>query len=356
MATTVAPSRVARPIEAYGRQKGWGWPQYLASAGVLFLVWETWTLVAWLADGPHFITKYRDTRGLDWWAARGFEVVAVVGATLALAWVIRGCFRARKLTFDAMFCIAALNTWWANDSFNFVLPIYNFSSNWTAVNSPCGNMPFVINPDCGRMANPIVFFVPFWAGLLVLSAALMGALLRPIRSRWPDLSKAKLVLLCFAIGIGFDVALEFSAIAMGLWTYFSPDNFSIVINGGGGNRYALSELISGGIWWSLVCMVRVFKDDKGLSFVERGLSHLSHRRQVLTTQLALIGFINLTVWTVATLPLVAYGPYMDPIKPLPRHLVNDICNTPGVEHTRYGTCPGTPGFRMPMRTLSGESP
>jgi hypothetical protein len=41
----------------------------------------------------------------------------------------------------------------------------------------------------------------------------------------------------------------------------------------------------------------------------------------------------------------------------PSHLVNDVCNAPGITGTRYGTCPGDPGFRMPGRhSLPGRSP
>jgi hypothetical protein len=50
------------------------------------------------------------------------------------------------------------------------------------------------------------------------------------------------------------------------------------------------------------------------------------------------------------------GLYADPYPSMPKSFVNGMCDTPGAGPlvrggTRYGPCPGAPGFRMPVRTL-----
>jgi len=42
-------------------------------------------------------------------------------------------------------------------------------------------------------------------------------------------------------------------------------------------------------------------------------------------------------------------------KEFPRELVNDMCDVGQTTGTRYGPCPGTPGFRMPV-SLPGPAP
>jgi hypothetical protein len=50
--------------------------------------------------------------------------------------------------------------------------------------------------------------------------------------------------------------------------------------------------------------------------------------------------------------VIATGPYEEPWPKLPRDLVGNICDAPGITGTAYGPCPGSPGFRMPGRTTS----
>ena len=39
----------------------------------------------------------------------------------------------------------------------------------------------------------------------------------------------------------------------------------------------------------------------------------------------------------------------------PRHLVNGLCDVGDTTGTRYGPCPGSPGFKVPL-TLPGPAP
>ena len=55
---------------------------------------------------------------------------------------------------------------------------------------------------------------------------------------------------------------------------------------------------------------------------------------------------------------VILSPYVTFKGKLPAYIINGVCDAPGVHGTRYGACPGSPGFRMPGRTthLPGRSP
>ena len=73
--------------------------------------------------------------------------------------------------------------------------------------------------------------------------------------------------------------------------------------------------------------------------------------------LALYAVMQFIVWIPASVPDFAYGPYQSAWPKIPAYLLNDVCNAPGVTGTRYGTCPGDPGFRLPGRhSLPGHSP
>jgi hypothetical protein len=186
-------------------------------------------------------------------------------------------------------------------------------------------------------------------------AMVMGALVRWIRKHWPNTRTVTLVAIVLLAGVKLDLLLELPAVALGLWTYVSPAHMSIPL--GGGFRYSLTELFAGGVFFGGLAAVRIFKDDKGQAFVERGMEHLHPRTRKAVTMLALYGVCQVAVWFVASVPTMLYGPYERGWPNLPKYVVNNICDAPGIHGTRYGPCPGASGYQMPGRhSLPGESP
>ncbi len=333
----------------------WGWAQYLALFAVPVLFWEIWTVVAWLADNPHEITQYQTPGSTDWWAATSLEAIAIVAAVPVLIYVIRGCIRARGMTLDSMFCLAGLTICWCDLGCNFFQPTFLTSSNFVNLNNMCGHMPLVVNPDCGRVPDPFLFLFPLEAFGLLGIAIVAERPIRWVRTRWPGISTAKLLLLLVLSGLVIDLALEPVCISLGLWSYTAPSWLSL--NVGTGLRFAYPEALAGALFFSLPAAVRVFRDDSGRTLVERNLEHYSPRRQRVIIFLALYAVMQFIVWIPASVPDFAYGPYQSAWPKIPAYLLNDVCNAPGVTGTRYGTCPGDPGFRLPGRhSLPGHSP
>ena len=333
----------------------WSCPQYLALLGVPVLAWEAWTVVAWLSDHPHVIRQFRDTNSTSWYGAHALEAVSVAVAIAVAIYVIRGCIRARRLTFDAMFCIAGLSMVWGDLGLNFFQPTFLYSSNFVNLNGMIGHMPLVVNPDGGRFADPILFSGTIEAFGLLGLAVVMDRPIHWARNRWPGISAAKLLGLILLAGLIVDIPLELIAIRLGLWTYTAPSWMSLPL--GGGLRYSASELVAGPCFFALPIAIRAFKDDSGRTFVERGVQHLPPRRQKAVALLALYFTFQFIMWIPNNVPDIAYGPYESQWPKLPRHLVANVCDAPGIHGTRYGPCPGSPGYRMPVRgSLAGHSP
>jgi hypothetical protein len=73
--------------------------------------------------------------------------------------------------------------------------------------------------------------------------------------------------------------------------------------------------------------------------------------------LAMYSVFQLGGGGVANLPMLS-GPYSPKWEKMPAYVVNGVCDAPGFRGTRYGPCPGSPGYRMPMREthIASESP
>src|SRR5207244_1738336 len=114
-----------------------------------------------------------------------------------------------------------------------------------------------------------------------------------------------------------------------------------------------SELVAGAILLFGLAAVRYARDDAGRTIVERGLEQTPPRRARLIAALALCGFLQLLLLFDAAVVNIT-GLYASPYPRLPDHLVNGLCDTPASSSTRYGPCPGSPDFRMPVRSLAGQ--
>ena len=118
-------------------------------------------------------------------------------------------------------------------------------------------------------------------------------------------------------------------------------------------------MVPAGFAFATFGALRFFKDDKGLEFTERGLDKLSPGKQTLVSTLALIAVLHI-VWLASTSLQAIVGFYADPYKPLPKYLINDMCDAPvlgggQVTGTRYGPCPEQ-GLEFPIRFLPGQAP
>lgn len=350
-----SPIRLEGVAPPASRARRWGWPQYLAVVGVAFLIWNGWTLVAWLADGPRQVTEFRDPHSVSWWAAHILEGSLVVASIPVVVLLIRGCRRERRfLTFDVMFCLCCSMILWGDVGINVFQPVYVSSSNFVNLTGPCGHMPFVVNPDCGRVPDAILMFFLLETFMLLAFSKGFARLVARWRSRRPDLTNPQLFLRM--IGVAAIASLgEIVAIGLGLWTYTGPRWMSI--SPGSGGNYHFIILIETSVFFAAVAAIYVFRNDRGETIVERGLDGYPPRRRRAITCLALYAAVQLLLWGPGSTPMAIASFFQDGWRKMPAHLLNDVCDAPGVTGTRYGPCPGSPGYQMPGRhSLPGESP
>jgi hypothetical protein len=337
------PRPVAKHTPASGSRRTWSPAQYLALSAVPLLAYQAWTLVGWIAAGPHQVTAYRSYGSTSWYAARTIEVVLVLAVSVILVRVARECRAQRRLTFDAMLFVGLLLTVFWDTVVNFAEPLWFYSSNWLNLNEWWGHAPFVINPGAGRGPFPILalgLLYPFF----VFDAMIICAVMRRAQRRWPEISRARLVAVAFVPASLIGAILSLIMILPHLWG--GPGMPLSML--GGDHRWSVGEFLYIGLWSTTLASLRFFVNDRGERLTERGLEHLPARRRTALALLATIAVCNLSV-IVWSSPLVLTGFKATRYPNYPRSLSNVVCDTPGLHGSTYGPCPGSRGFRVPLR-------
>jgi len=149
-----------------------------------------------------------------------------------------------------------------------------------------------------------------------------------------------------------DMALEIPPIAPHLWSYPGLPN-ALSIFGYSSAKLPLPEVVAFGVVIGGFAAVRFAKNDRGETILERGAhSTMPERRRRAVTLLALVGLMNAGILLLNG-GLAFFGLYATKYNPLPASVVNGMCGA----GTRYGACPGDPGYRMPLRgSLPGPKP
>ena len=342
---TAISSSAPELAESSAVRRGWRPVQYLALAGVALVVLQLWTWASWLAAGPHQVTRWRDPGDPSWYAARVYEVLMVVCALGVGAHVLRGCRRERRFTLDAMMVIGGASTLFWDPMVNWLQPNFMYSCQWLNLNTWVANVPGIPNPDAGAMPQPVFIMLIYPFGL-VLFAMGLTRLMAWMQSHWPRLSTFQLVALtCLAAG-AVCIALEGPMFLLHLWALpGAPARLALFDDS---HRFAYAEYLTTTLVFGLLGVLRYFRDDRGHSLVERNLDHLPPRRRTATSVFATVAYMNGTL-ILLILCQVPTGMHAAPYpRDYPAHLVNGLCNAGPFQHTRYGPCPGSPGFRISL--------
>lgn len=360
----VSDPRLVQATESHPAEltkKPWGVVQWLAVFAVPILILEGYTVIAWLANHPHQVTEFREPgRPLAWWGARIGEGAVIIIALIVLTLVVRGCRRKKQIfTFDVMFCICGFSMLWGAGGLNFFQPVFVYNSYFVNLTDSCGNIPAVVNPDCGRLPFPVLFFaLLFTFGLLGIAMLIEAVVIRPARRRWPNLSAAKTLGLILLSSAVISLAEPLFIIPMHIWTYPGAP-WAIQLGSDPAWRWPPFPE-----WFVFIgfagfpAAIRIMRDSAGRTLVERGVNQYSPKVRKTVMFLALYTLIQTVLWVPGTMPDWLLGFRTEEWAPLPTYVNNGLCDQPGViEGTRYGPCPGSPEYRMPVQgSLPGESP
>lgn len=336
-AERVAPPAAAATPRAGDASMGRLW----VAIGALWLALMAWVWGGWIVSGDFKANKLGSSV-----APHSYKVfihsveVFAVAVTLWILWrfVLSGRLRTGSLTFDGLFFLACWTLFfqepwinWTSYQFMYSTVGINFGS-WTS------HIPLWSSPNSQLVPVPIVWAGTAYLWLVAIPAYAGSRLMSALRARHPGIGFFRLIGTTFAAYVVFDLILETVIVRTQLFSYASTVP-SLTLFAGHKYQFPLYETVS---WCStylgLAC-IHHFRDDRGRTFVERGIDALriGGRRRTFARWLAVMGACQLVMLFTYNIPYAYWGLRAGPT---PKSLVDATWRNGGVcgPGTRYA-CP-----------------
>ncbi len=230
--------------------------------------------------------------------------------------IVRPWRRERRITTDGMLLV----------SFGLLFfqdPLLNYFNTWSTYNTWLWNMGSWVQHVPGwmswgepgaMMAEPILMNAPGYSYGVLLCTILGCAVMRKAKARWPNINNIQLIGVLIVFTFFFDLVMEgMFLMPMGLFTYPGAIQ-SFSINAGTYYQWPLYE----GLMWGGVqagfCSLRFFTDDRGRTFVERGLERVQggYVKQQFVRFLSIFAACSMFFFVFYNLPAQWFAMHADP--------------------------------------------
>ena len=277
-------------------------------------VWASWVLSPYFTRvpaGPSDPPVFMKTILVIWTG------VIMLGLPVGIYYfLVRPWRREKRITTDGMLLVAC-------GLMFFQDPLLNYFNTWSTYNTWMWNMgSWVQNVpgwmsygEPGRMmAEPLLMNAPGYSYGVLLCTILGCWVMSKAKARWPNISTMGLIGVLVIWTFFFDLVMEgLFLMPMGLFTYPGAIQ-SLSINAGTYYQWPIYEgLMWGGVQAGL-CSLRFFTDDRGRTFVERGLDQVQGGfvKQQITRFLAIFAAVSMFFFVCYNLPAQWFAMHADP--------------------------------------------
>jgi hypothetical protein len=273
--------------------------QWWAGFGAVMFLFVAYLMVRWVT-GPNFervpVGPSEPPAAMKAVLDAGQILLSITALATVYWFLIRPWRQGRGLSTDGVLVLCFASVWWID-------PVGNYFGHWIVYNSYLPNRGSWVAevPGWNSFAAPGATTVepfPFLPGMYITLFFLMTVLVSKImgwmRRRWPHWSSTRIVLTAFVAGFVLDIPIEaFGFMPLGFWE-FPGAGQHLVIFPDSYHSFPLHLAALASALWTGFGALRFFRNDRGETVAERGLSELKLGigRQNIVRYLAMFGAAN----------------------------------------------------------------
>jgi len=270
-----------------------------AALGAAFVIFQLYIYFKWITgpyfkpvpSGPTEVPMFMQVMVWIW----------IPGGILGMLWclhrfLIKPWRRDGRPSRDGLFVVGWISVYWQDPLVSY----FNNQFTWSAIVPNMGGWTAEVpgwqapSSPGATMVEPVPFNLPLYVYALFTVCMLCNLIMRKTRERFPTIGTLGLIAVAWAFMALFDLFMEVSWGVMGFYSYPGARHDFSVFHGHY-YQFPLYEPILWGACWAGVACLRYFRNDKGETLAERGLSRLtvSNRAKTVLRFLGVIAACNL---------------------------------------------------------------
>ena len=252
-----------------------------ASIGALILGFEAYVLIRWVT-GPYFKRVPAGPTPVPEAMKIAMIALAAVGIPLAGGfvwnWLVRPWRRNGRVTPEGLLVLYALTFEWFWDPFlNYFNAYFTYNNYLPNMGSWVSDIPGWQSIAAGTpghtMAYPLEFVIPGYIVIMFGGCVLSAAFMRRIRARYSVMSNVSLVALTYLCITATWFVVDAACLRSGVWCFHAAVPSETLWYG---HYYQLPiyDVVFCGFWFTGIGALLHFRNDKGETLVERGVTDL----------------------------------------------------------------------------------
>jgi Spirocyclase AveC-like len=312
--------------------------KWWAGIGFIIIGVMVWTLWQWISS-PYFRPAPLGKDPIPDWTLMLIRITDIFCLFFSLYFlyyfIIKPWRKQGELTWDGMLALVFVTEWVLDPICNYFNFTFSYNAYFTNMGSWATFLPGWQSPGMENFPEPLFLMggiYLWWTTYNVLAACWA---MEKCRVWLPKSSIVVHVLIAYLVIVVLDLILEIPACHTGLFAY-SGVTSSVSFFAGQTYQFPLYETICMNWNYIVIALLRQYRNDKGESLVERGVSSLSLPKPAKKFMrfLALAGFINTCYFVTYFLPYNWFAMMTDSFPKYPSYMRYEVCG----EGTPYA-CP-----------------